>query len=54
MVKTTTMRKGTKATDNDKESWSEMPFSVEEWEQTPKAVQSFIVALLAQVQGLET
>lgn len=47
------MVKGTQTTGNSKKLWSEMSFSAEEWEQTPKAVQSFIVALLAQVQKLE-
>jgi len=47
------MVKGMQATGNDKELWSGMPFTAEEWEQTPKAVQSFIVALLAQVQELK-
>jgi transposase len=31
----------------------QMPFSLEEWEQTPKAVQEFILSLVTQVQALE-
>jgi transposase len=31
----------------------QMPFSAEEWEQTPKAVQEFILFLMARVQALE-
>ena len=30
-----------------------MPFSAEEWAQTPKAVQEFVLSLIAQVQALE-
>ena len=31
----------------------EMPFSAEEWAQTPKAVQEFVLSLIAHVQALE-
>lgn len=47
------MAKGIQETGNNKEPWSEMPFSAKEWEQTPQAIQSFIVTLLAQVQDLD-
>jgi len=32
---------------------AQIPFSAEEWAQTPKAVQEFVLSLVAQVQGLE-
>ena len=31
----------------------QMPFSVEEWAQTPQAVQEFVLTLVARVQALE-
>jgi len=31
----------------------QMPFSAEEWAQTPKAVQDFVLALLARIQNME-
>ena len=31
----------------------QLPFSAEEWEQTPPAVQEFVLALIAHVQALE-
>ena len=31
----------------------QMPFTSEEWEQTPAAVQEFVLSLIAQVQRLE-
>ena len=31
-----------------------MPFSAEEWEQTPKAVQEFVLSLVVRVQELES
>jgi hypothetical protein len=32
---------------------NQIPFSAVEWEQTPKAVQEFILSLMTQVQALE-
>jgi len=34
-------------------NWEQMPFTAEEWAQTPQAVQEFLLSLLAQVQSLQ-
>jgi len=34
-------------------NWEQMPFSAEEWDQTPAAVQKFVLSLLARIEELE-